>query len=200
MFTEDMVQLLHIIFKEKTMERKHPVNLFVRDCITISLFKLMEKKDYHKISISELVKLAGVSRNSFYRNYQSLEDIIRQYLNKKTTDWWVDFIADLNRYPYVIAEMFQLFLNIKKEINLLYKAGLSYILMEHIVACGKESLTGELSNAYQTAFMSEGLWGLTNEWVLRGVNYPSPKGNELVTAQSYGRLMPPTFNPNKHYA
>ncbi|MGN9171856.1 helix-turn-helix domain-containing protein [Lachnospiraceae bacterium HCP1S3_A8] len=27
------------------------------------------------------------------------------------------------------------------------------------------------------------------------VNYPSPKDNGLVTAQSYERLAPPTFNP-----
>ena len=27
------------------------------------------------------------------------------------------------------------------------------------------------------------------------VNYPSPKGNGLVTAQSYERLAPPTFHP-----
>lgn len=33
-------------------------------------------------------------------------------------------ISKENRYPYVIAEIVQLFLNIKKEINLLYKAGL----------------------------------------------------------------------------
>ncbi len=30
------------------------------------------------------------------------------------------------------------------------------------------------------------------------VNYPSPKGNGLVTAQSYEWLMPPTFNPDRH--
>lgn len=151
------------------MERKHPANLFVRDCITKALFKLMAKKDYHEISISELVRVAGVSRNSFYRNYQSVEEIIRQDLNEKTTTWWDDFIVDSNRYPHVIAEMFQLFLSMKAEINLLYKANLSYILMEHIISCGKESLIGGLSNVYQTAFMSGGLWGIANEWVLRGM-------------------------------
>ena len=31
------------------------------------------------------------------------------------------------------------------------------------------------------------------------VNYPPPKGSGLVTAQSYKRLTPPTFNPNRHY-
>ena len=151
------------------MERKHPANLFVRDCMTKALFKLMKKRDYHEISVSELVKTAGVSRNSFYRNYQSFDEILSQYLIDKTTAWWSDFIAHPDRYPHVIAEMFEHFLKMREEINLLYQAGLSHLLMEHIIFCGKQSLTGEVENAYQTAFMSGGLWGLTNEWVLRGM-------------------------------
>ena len=30
------------------------------------------------------------------------------------------------------------------------------------------------------------------------VNYPRPKGHGLVTAQSYKRFTPPTFNPNRY--
>lgn len=149
------------------MERKHPANLFVRDCITKALFKLMKSKNYQDITVSALVKTAGVSRNSFYRNYQSIEDILRQYLAEQTSQWWNKYIANPN--PNIIAETFQHFLNMQKEILLLYKAGLSHLLMEHIVMCGRESLTGEVSNAYQTAFMSGGLCGLTNQWILRGM-------------------------------
>ena len=134
------------------MERRHPANLFVRDCITKALFKLMKSKNYHDITVSALVKTAGVSRNSFYRNYQSIEDILRQYLVEQTSQWWNEYIADPN--PNIIAETFQHFLNMREEILLLYRAGLSHLLMEHIILCGKQSLTGEVSNAYQTAFMS----------------------------------------------
>lgn len=149
------------------MERRHPANLFVRDCITKALFKLMKSKNYHDITVSALVKTAGVSRNSFYRNYQSIEDILRQYLVEQTSQWWNEYIADPN--PNIIAETFQHFLNMREEILLLYRAGLSHLLMEHIILCGKQSLTGEVSNAYQTAFMSGDLCGLTNEWILRGM-------------------------------
>lgn len=151
------------------MERKHPSNLFVRDCITKALFMLMKKKAYQEISISELVKVAGVSRNSFYRNYDSVEEILREFLVTQTSAWWSRFIVDPTRYPHVIGEMFQHFLDMKEEIELLYKAGLSYILMQHIAACGKESLAGGSANMYQTAFMSGGLWGITNEWIIQGM-------------------------------
>ena len=84
------------------MERKHPTNLFVRDCITKALFKLMKSKDYQEITVSALVRTAGVSRNSFYRNYQSIEDILWQYLIEQTSRWWEEYLAHL--HPNVIEE------------------------------------------------------------------------------------------------
>ena len=168
------------------MERRHPANLFVRDCITKALFKLMKSKNYHDITVSALVKTAGVSRNSFYRNYQSIEDILRQYLVEQTSQWWNEYIADPN--PNIIAETFQHFLNMREEILLLYRAGLSHLLMEHIILCGKQSLTGEVSNAYQTAFMSGGLCGLTNEWILRGMKETPAEMQALFLMQGQQKI------------
>lgn len=166
------------------MERRHPANLLVRDCITKALFRLMKRKDYNDISISELVNTAGVSRNSFYRNYQSREDILRQYLADKTSAWWSGFTEQPDRYIHVIAEVFQHFLSMKEEINLIYRAGLSWLLMEHIFLCGRQSLTGEVRNAYQTAFMSGGLWGLTNEWILKGMMETPEEMEKLFADQA----------------
>lgn len=175
------------------MKRKHPVNLFVRDCITKALFKLIKTKNYNDITISELVKTAGVSRNSFYRNYQSIEDILRQYLIEQTTIWWNNYISHL--HPNIIEEIFQHFLNMKEEIQLLYKANLSYLLMEHIIMCGKQSITGEISNTYQTAFMSGGLCGLTNEWILRGMKETPKEMQTLFLHQNQQKTS--TYNTSK---
>ena len=149
------------------MERKHPANVFVRECISQALFQLMEKQDFRKITVSSLVKTAGVSRNSFYRNYQSIEDILRQYLVDKTSQWWAEYLA--HPHPNVIEETFQHFLSMKEELLLLYRCGLPHLLMEHIFACGRQSLTGDPDDAYRTSFLSGGLCGLTNQWVLREV-------------------------------
>ena len=102
------------------MRRTHPTNMFVCECITQSLFRLMKRKPYNKITVTDLVQEAGVSRNSFYRNYQSTEEIIRQFLEEGTSKWWSEFIAYPDRYPHVIAEMFRHFLDMREEIDLLY--------------------------------------------------------------------------------
>ena len=41
---------------------------------------LMEKEDYDKITITDITNRAGVSRMSYYRLYQSKDDIIETHL------------------------------------------------------------------------------------------------------------------------
>ncbi len=51
-------------------------NRLTRECLQTALIYLMGQKPFDKISITELVKRAGVSRTAFYRNYTSKEDIL----------------------------------------------------------------------------------------------------------------------------
>lgn len=57
-------------------------NIFVKQCIVDGLFDLMEHKNFDDITITEVIKHAGVSRMGFYRNYNSKEDIIEKYILK----------------------------------------------------------------------------------------------------------------------
>lgn len=64
-------------------------NQITRESIETALLFLLEKKDLKHISISELVHKAGVSRNAFYRNYKSKEEILEKaYL--RTSQIWAD--------------------------------------------------------------------------------------------------------------
>lgn len=59
-----------------TVDKRKEENLRVKINITNTLFRLMEQKSLAEISITELVKGAGVARASFYRNYESKEDVL----------------------------------------------------------------------------------------------------------------------------
>ncbi len=65
------------------------LNKLTKESIETALLFLMEKKDFNKISISELVKKAGVSRNAFYRNYKSKEEILEKAY-ARTSQAWAD--------------------------------------------------------------------------------------------------------------
>ena len=53
-------------------------NQLTRECLQLSLMHLMSEHPYEKITISEIVRRAGVSRTAFYRNYTDKEDILRE--------------------------------------------------------------------------------------------------------------------------
>lgn len=58
------------------MDKRKEANLRVKTSITKALLKLMHEKSFSDISISELIRTAGVARVSFYRNYDSKEDVL----------------------------------------------------------------------------------------------------------------------------
>ena len=53
-------------------------NTYVKRQITNALLFLLKEKPLSDISVSELTDKAGIGRVSFYRNYQSKEDILRE--------------------------------------------------------------------------------------------------------------------------
>ncbi|MBT1174686.1 TetR/AcrR family transcriptional regulator [Bifidobacterium sp. LC6] len=55
-------------------------NAFVRACIEGALIQLMEMKPFESITVTDIAKRAGVSRNAYYRNYASKEAILDGFL------------------------------------------------------------------------------------------------------------------------
>ena len=62
-------------------------NAYVIEHITDALLKLLREKPIEDISISELCELAGIGRASFYRNFNSKEDILRTYIQGLFQEW-----------------------------------------------------------------------------------------------------------------
>lgn len=52
----------------------------VSEYIEEALLLLLEKKEYKAITISEICQKAGVTRMSFYRNFEGKDDILRRWM------------------------------------------------------------------------------------------------------------------------
>lgn len=63
-------------------ESNREANQLTKEAIETALLFLLEKKEMKHISVSELVRKAGVSRNAFYRNYKSKEEILEAYYER----------------------------------------------------------------------------------------------------------------------
>ena len=69
-------------------------NQLTRECLQLALIHLMGVQPYEKITVSEIVRRAGVSRTAFYRNYTDKEDILNELGSKL-----VQSISELTERP-----------------------------------------------------------------------------------------------------
>lgn len=66
-------------------------NYITKSCIESAILILLKEESFHKITITDIVKRAGVSRTAYYRNYTSKEDILRQMMRGLTDKFMEDF-------------------------------------------------------------------------------------------------------------
>jgi AcrR family transcriptional regulator len=66
-------------------------NHITRSCIESAMLILLKDECFHKITITDIVKRAGVSRTAYYRNYTSKDDILRQMMRGLTDTFMADF-------------------------------------------------------------------------------------------------------------
>lgn len=154
------------------MKRKNEVHELVLQCLTEALLKLMEKKPFNEISVSELCEKAGVARASFYRNYDSMQEILTNYLSSVTDEWWEEFV----KYPEdEFHEKFwkELLLQYKKNeelIKLIYQNDISYIIKNHIFnSCGPKDGQDEQTK-YLCAMVAGAIYGFVEQWIVLGMN------------------------------
>lgn len=97
-------------------------NKITQESIETALLMLIEEKKFSSITITEITAKAGVSRNAYYRNYSSKEDILRNVFHRadnlvldKVSTFLTDdsFNAYLELFQAVLenANIFKIILN-----------------------------------------------------------------------------------------
>lgn len=160
------------------LKREKNVDEYIID----SLFELIKKKEYSNISITEITDKAGVGRVSFYRNFNSKEDIIKKwitnttdsflensdisYKNDSTKDYFIKLFTHLDKY--------------KEEAYLIYKANLFNLLKEEFDSKLINLHQKEYSN-YKSYFIAGGIFNVYYFWLINGSKEtPKELANKMV--------------------
>jgi len=145
-------------------------NTYVIKHITDSLVMLLKDKSLANISISELCELAGIGRASFYRNFESKEDILRAHINQLFQEWIG--VHDGNNDKLLnelIRAIFSHFEDHRDFYMLLSERHLVYLLKDVIIGiCGPKPEHSKIA-AYSRAFVSYTLYGWIEVWFQRGM-------------------------------
>ena len=154
-------------------------NTYVKKQITAALLSLLKEKPLSDISISELTSRAGIGRVSFYRNYQSKEDILKEESDRLIKEWGKLYESNPESAPETLfPSLFDFYRDHRDFYTTLYNAGMSFVMMETII--GTIQITPEMQNleAYMKSFWAYGIYGWMLEWIKRGMK---ESGKELLT-------------------
>ncbi|MCJ2376341.1 TetR/AcrR family transcriptional regulator [Vibrio sp. ZSDZ34] len=143
-----------------------------RRVLAEALFRLFKRYDYDKITISQIASEANVARNTFYRNFSSIEDILIYMFESSIEDalktlsspnksnsrtmveWRVQFAR---KHPYFayIQNQPKLWLLVEK-----YCQENQYRIFELI-----EDLNSSTADPFDTIFEQAGMNAVLGHWV-----------------------------------
>jgi AcrR family transcriptional regulator len=158
-----------------------------KEWITIALLELLQKKDLKKIAISDVVKKAGVSRMAFYRNYESLEQVLEEYYEPKFADIF-NKIANQTSHEQKITDLTNFFLALSSDfqiaVNNDYKELLYQIFKRHITQFYDEIIPfpdwSGAKRSYWIDFMSAGVFEIWVMWFKNGQKEPLAEISSLI--------------------
>lgn len=153
-------------------------NSYVKKQITAALVGLLKEKSIADISVKELTQKAQVGRVSFYRNYQTKEDILREEADRLIKEWGRRYETNPESSPETLfPSLFDFYREHKEYYTILYQAGMASVMLETIL--NTIQITDEMENleAYLKSFWAYGIYGWMIEWIKRGM---PESGSELL--------------------
>lgn len=148
-------------------------NRLTREAICTALMLLIKEQSFAKITITDIVKRAGVSRTAYYSNYSSKQEILADLVSS--------LINEINRrlLPYsdartgkakepakFIRVLFEVIYEQRNIYRTLFDANFNYIILERLT----ESMLAPLQdrsdeNVYRIYFNAGALYNVFCKWV-----------------------------------
>lgn len=147
-----------------------------RSWLMESLVRLMSKKDYNQITVTEISDNALLSRRTFYRNFNSKEDILEAYCHNLCQDYMerLNDETDLS-LSHITKVYFSFWQKHIEFLRILDKNHMLFFLLEkyneflpviYQIYKGKDNDFGnESETAYGIRFSAGGFWNLLSQWL-----------------------------------
>ncbi|MDO5813852.1 MAG: TetR/AcrR family transcriptional regulator [Bacillota bacterium] len=153
---------------------------YSKQLLVDALFELMEHKKFQEITIKELAKNAEVSRLTFYRNFDSKEDILREYYEIVFSQYLekLDNSKDSSMQIIILA-CYEYWKKSENHIQLILDNQLEYFLYETFENClctffQKSHIDNQLKEN-QMKFLISGFYFSMINWISKNKNVTSEK-------------------------
>lgn len=149
-----------------------------KDFIIEGLLMLMAKKPYNEITITEIAERAGVNRVTFYRIFNTKDEVVEAHLTRcdELYNQTKPQVSEQNGL-YQILKYFE---GNRKTIELLYKSGAEQLLLRHILNGWHYTETKNDVWAYIQSAWAHFIVGWAKEWYRRGMKETPEELAELA--------------------
>jgi len=148
------------------------LNKITKSSLQTALIYLMNEKNFDEITITELVKKAGVSRMSFYRNYNSKEDVLEK-IKIEVINSLKELFINLKKCHGSYEAYYKIFEEIKKrkkEIFLLKKANFKMLfLLENILLFDDIIISHDRYDYYNLVAFIGSVLSVVTRWFALGM-------------------------------
>ena len=146
-----------------------------KDYLTTALLQLLEKNTYSSITVSQVVRRAGVSRMAFYRNFTSLDDVLVEYFSAIIGERFADIIHHVSSTEK-LTSLENFFKEFATSLELSVSQGYEAIVrrvfnenMQHFYSSlPLFDALKEPQKRYYITFMSDGVYSIWREWLISG--------------------------------
>jgi AcrR family transcriptional regulator len=143
-----------------------------KESIFTALLELMATKEFAQISVTAIAKRAGVSRMAFYRNYQTKEDILNDYLDQLFQQYLAQMTPERGDLHTLAIGFFQYFRRNQPFLDALNMANLQSLLLpkftHYLPAVFRQLLPGSPSPMV-IQFDVGGLYQVLIAWAKEGM-------------------------------
>lgn len=142
---------------------------YATENLTNALLSLLSEKTMNEISIGELIETAGVGRATFYRNFESKEDILQKHTEKITEEFIKKrkFTYNTSRFREYTVMLFEHLEKHKEYCDMLLRNNLLHTVADTFDRYFMKEAKGKDSE-YRQMFLSGGFFNIFKYWLMKG--------------------------------
>lgn len=153
--------------------RKKRQNQIDQSCLwlTEAFQHLLSEHDFHDITVAQIVRKAGVSRQTFYRHFKNKEELVLWRL-EQTFKEYVEKLKAISQYSLrtdliLVFEMIQRDADFLKQI---FNAGLEYLVLQKLTSYSYDmesvyEFSSERALRYVSDYFAGGIFMIILRWV-----------------------------------
>lgn len=203
-FMNGKAEAIHATPLTTSTKKQNPKAVDSREFLTDACFQLMETEDFKKITVKQLAEKAGVGRATFYRHYETVEDIVDDYVAELQQKIWrlpAEASVPTTRHAdqtsssstdirSATERIFHILAREKRRLYVLKKQGLTEKISQMIYRLTLSTILdlGVMDNKYQPYFFAGASSAMVLAWMEYGMKESPTQMADLFFKSLHGYM------------